>query len=337
MSLNVAGKGFAQGNLTVFLDTLAVTSWSPAGRTISAAGMSTFTISGKGFDPAHCSRNWVWVNGVRCFVLGCTKSTITALFPGEHATFCSAATVCAYPCLAAALTSLSRWVCVYSYCGNGGHGMLAGGVANGSAAVEVWVESDDGSFDPSTSKKLATWNVNVTDPGAGLPRVAALLSSPALPVEGGTVRIRVEGVTTNSSKRWSIRLLPAFNLGSLDYADVEQTSRVNASLAGGIACRNLVVEAADVVQCNPAGVVPPGKYLVAVTVSGTTYILLPNMTEPPGSPSRGDLQSWFGLFSVSPRQGSIGGGTMLTLSGQGLSALQPSTSVVVIKVRVRRA
>jgi hypothetical protein len=82
VSLNVAGRGFAQGNLTVWLDTLAINSWTPGGHALSAAGMTTLTVTGKGFDPAHCNHNLVWVGGVRCYVLGCTKSAITVLYPG---------------------------------------------------------------------------------------------------------------------------------------------------------------------------------------------------------------------------------------------------------------
>lgn len=89
MSLNVAGKGYARGNLTVWLDTLAINTWAPGGRPLSAAGMTTLTIGGRGFDPANCNRNRVFISGVRCFVLGCSKSTISVLFPGERdVTFC---------------------------------------------------------------------------------------------------------------------------------------------------------------------------------------------------------------------------------------------------------
>jgi hypothetical protein len=86
VSLNVAGKGYAQGNLTVWLDTLAISSWSSGGRPLNSAGMTTLTIAGKGFDPAYCSRNVVWMGGVRCYVLGCTKAAITVLYPGEPPT-----------------------------------------------------------------------------------------------------------------------------------------------------------------------------------------------------------------------------------------------------------
>lgn len=289
VSVHVAGKGYAQGNLTVTLDTLAVTSWTPGARPLSAVGMTTFTPNGKGFDPTVCNRNWVWVGGVRCFVVGCTKATITALYPG--------------------------------------------GTPNEAATVEVWVESDDGSFDPVTSKRSAPWTLNVTAPGAGGYRVAGLLSDPALPVEGGTIRFRVEGLTTSNVNTWSIRLLPLFDAASLNFTDSEQLTRVNTSLSGqGITCGSAVAEAPDVASCR-LRVVPPGQYVLAVTADGATHILQPNTSEPAGSSARGILSSAFGLFSVSPSRGSIGGGTVLTLSGRGFAALQPATAVVVIKVR----
>jgi len=209
-------------------------------------------------------------------------------------------------------------------------GCSVGGPANATAAVEVWVQSDDGTFDPSTSMKRAAWTVNVTEAGAGGWRVAALLSAPTLPVEGGTVRFRVEGLTTSGIKTWRIQLLPYFDLNftALNFTDA---ARVNASMQAGIGCLNAVAEGVDTARCQ-LRVVPPGSYLLAVTASGATHILLPNMTEPAPSPGRNVLSSAFGLFSVSPNLGSIGGGTLVTLAGQGFSALQPSTAVIVIKV-----
>lgn len=206
--------------------------------------------------------------------------------------------------------------------------VAVGGPANATAAVEVWVQSDDGTFDPSTSMKRAAWTVNVTEAGAGGWRVAALLSAPTLPVEGGTIRFRVEGFTTSEIKTWRIQLLPYFDLTALNFTDA---AYVNASMQAGIGCLNAVAEGVDTARCQ-LRVVPPGQYLLAVTASGATHILLPNKTEPAPSPSSNVLSSAFGLFSVTPNLGSIGGGTLVTLAGQGFSALQPSTAVIVIKV-----
>lgn len=154
--------------------------------------------------------------------------------------------------------------------------------------------------------------------------VAALLSDPALPVEGGAVRFRVEGFAANSVTR--VQLLPEFSLAGVNFSDSSQITKVNASLAAGISCGNAVAEAADVASCK-LRVVPPGTYLLAVTAMGSTHRLLPQ----PGEPAV--LTSSFGLCSVQPSQGSIGGGTLLTLMGRGFDALQPSKAVVVIKVR----
>lgn len=137
------------------------------------------------------------------------------------------------------------------------------------------------------------------------------------------LRFRVEGFTTSNIGQWSIRLLPVFDLQALNWTDSQQLSSVNASmLAAGLACVNAVAEAPDVASCR-LRVVPPGRYLLAVTVMGSTHILLP---------SSGTLSSTFGLFSITPKLGSIGGGTTLTLQGRGFDALQTTTAVVVIRV-----
>lgn len=204
------------------------------------------------------------------------------------------------------------------------HIMLpGGGPANSTSSVEVWVQSDDGTFDPSTAMKAAAWTLNMTDAGAGGWRVADLLSDPALPVEGGTVRFRVEGFAASSITR--VQLLPEFSLTGFNFTDSSQVAKINASMATGISCGNAVAEAADVASCK-LRVVPPGTYLLAVTAMGATHILAPQ----PGAPAV--LTSSFGLYSVQPCQGSIGGGTLLTLTGRGFDALQPSKAVVVIKV-----
>jgi hypothetical protein len=58
------------------------------------------------------------------------------------------------------------------------------------------------------------------------------------------------------------------------------------------------------------------------------------MSAPDNSKQRGALKSRFGVRSVTPHIGSIGGGTLLNIAGQGFDALDLSTVVVVITVPV---
>lgn len=201
----------------------------------------------------------------------------------------------------------------------------AGGQANSTTPVEVWVQGDDGTFDPSTSMKRASWTVNVAEPNTTGWRVAELLSEAALSVEGGSIRFRVEGFSTSSIKSWRVQLLPEFDLTTLNFSDAQALAIVNASMASGIACTSPTAEGSDVASCS-LRVVPPGRYMLAVTVLGSTYILLPS------GGGAGVLSSAYGLYSVTPSLGSIGGGTQLTLRGRGFAAMQPSMAVVVIKV-----
>lgn len=187
------------------------------------------------------------------------------------------------------------------------------------------MQGDDGTFDPATSMKTAPWSVEVAEAGTQGWRVAALLSAPELPVEGGTVRFRVEGFTTSSIGQWRVQLVPEFDLRTMNWTEADQLARVNASLAAAIPCNSPAADGADVATCR-LGVVPPGRYLLAVTVQGSTHIMLPS------NAGAGVMSSSFGLHRVTPNLGSIGGGTLLTLKGRGFAAMQPSMAVLVIKV-----
>jgi hypothetical protein len=188
----------------------------------------------------------------------------------------------------------------------------------------VWVQGDDGTFDAATSMKTAPWSVEVAEAGTQGWRIAALLSEPELPVEGAAVRFRVEGFTTASISQWRVQLVPEINLAAFNWTNAE-LDRVNASLAAAITCNSPAAESADVATCR-FGVVPPGRYLLAVTVQGSTHIMLP------GDAVGQVMSSAFGLHSVTPNLGSILGGTLLTLRGRGFTAMQLSMAVVVIKV-----
>jgi hypothetical protein len=184
--------------------------------------------------------------------------------------------------------------------------------------------------------KHSSWAINVTGPGDGGWWVAQLLSDTMLPVGGGTVQFRVEGFTTAGIRQWQVRLLPAFNLASTNFSDAAQLAAVNASMVSGFFCTSVAAASADAASCR-APPLPPGAYLLAVTVAGATHILLPNMLEPEGAAARGLLTSTFGLWSVQPPLGSIGGGTTVTLLGEGFRSLVLTTAVVLIKVCARAA
>lgn len=124
--------------------------------------------------------------------------------------------------------------------------MPAGGQANSTASVEVWVQSEDGTFDPSTSMKRASWTLNVAEAASSGWRVAALLSQPALPVEGATVRFSVQGFTTSSISQWRVQLIPEFDMAGLNFSDAKALAKVNASMVGGIPCNSPTAEGADV-------------------------------------------------------------------------------------------
>lgn len=196
--------------------------------------------------------------------------------------------------------------------------------------AEVWVRSDDGTYDPLTSMKHSTWTINITVPGGGGWRIGALLSDPALPVGGATVQFQVEGIPTSKIRQCRVQLLPFFDTDAANFSDAAQLAAINASMTSGVDCTNAAALTADTVSCS-IKTLQPGSYLLAVTVAGFTYILAPNTSEPVGSPARGVLGAAFGLFSVTPSLGSIGGGTLLSLQGA-FYGLSTTTAVVLIQV-----
>uniref|UniRef100_A0A383WCP6 Fibrocystin-L n=1 Tax=Tetradesmus obliquus TaxID=3088 RepID=A0A383WCP6_TETOB len=208
-----------------------------------------------------------------------------------------------------------------------------GGVEDAAAAVRVSVQSDDGSFDPATSTADALWTVPVAAAGSSGWRVAALQSDPVLPVGGAEVVFSVEGFDTSSISRWKVQLLPAADLSSSNMTDPAFSASISSSIASGITCSSLVAQDASTAVCK-LRVVPPGTYWLAVSYMGATLILQPNMSAPDSSKERGLLKSRFGVRSVTPQIGSIGGGSLLSIAGQGFDALDLSTAVVVILVPV---
>jgi hypothetical protein len=150
---------------------------------------------------------------------------------------------------------------------------------------------------------------------------------------GAEVVFSVEGFNTSSISQWRVQLLPAVDLAAANVTDPTFLSSINSSMASGISCSSVSAQDASTAVCK-LRVVPPGTYWLAVTHMGATHILQPNMSAPDNSRERGLLKSRFGVHSVSPQIGSIAGGSLLTISGQGFDALDLSTAVVVITVPV---
>jgi hypothetical protein len=143
----------------------------------------------------------------------------------------------------------------------------------------------------------------------------------------------VEGFNTSSISQWRVQLLPAVDLSTANMTDPAFSSSISSSIASGVSCSSLFAQDASTAVCK-LRIVPPGTYWLAVSYMGATHILQTNMSAPENSKERGLIKARFGMYSVTPQVGSIGGGSLLTIAGQGFDAVNASTGVVVIAVPV---
>jgi hypothetical protein len=154
-----------------------------------------------------------------------------------------------------------------------------------------------------------------------------------LSLAGAEIVFAEEGFNTSSISQWRVQLVPAVDLTAANMTDPTVLTSINSSLVSGISCSSVSAQDTSTEFCK-LRVVPPGTYWLAVTHMGATHILQPNLSAPDNSKERGLLKSRFGVHSVSPTIGSIAGGSLITITGQGFDALDLSTAVVVITVAV---
>jgi hypothetical protein len=152
-------------------------------------------------------------------------------------------------------------------------------------------------------------------------------------VADAEVVFSVEGFNTSSISQWRVQLLPSVDLAAANMTDPAFPSSINSSIASGTSCSSLIAQDASTAVCK-LRVVPPGTYWLAVTHMGAMHILQPDMSAPDNTKEQGLLKSRFGVHSITPQIGSIGGGSLITIAGQGFDALDLATAVVVITVPV---
>jgi hypothetical protein len=166
------------------------------------------------------------------------------------------------------------------------------------------IRSDDGSFDPLDSTNLASRTANVA---ASAARISALLSNPVLSAAGGLVRFSVEGFTTGSINSWNATLLPAygtpFTTDIMHNGTEVESKALAAAFAAQVKCSYLKAESQTVANCRTKNVFP-GEYYLALQYGSATYIFASTK-----------LKAELSISSITPSYGSIGGGTLLTITG----------------------
>jgi hypothetical protein len=93
----------------------------------------------------------------------------------------------------------------------------------------------------------------------------------------------------------------------------ELLAAVGASLAGAQPCYHPVALGLRSASCSARGV-PVGKYLLGLQLNGALYVLPPSHEGTTGDPHV--LVAELSVSGVWPEVGSIGGGTLLTVTGE---------------------
>jgi hypothetical protein len=206
-------------------------------------------------------------------------------------------------------------------CGPGYLSVLAATPSAAADAVPVTVSLHDAPSSTTHSASLANSTLSVS---ATLPTIAAITSPSAASLVGSSLVIQLTGAAAASSVA-SLQLLSAFApLSGVDLGTADMAGAA-AALAAPLPCLNIRAEgSAGAFSCS-LGFVPRGSY----------YLLMSTYTDDASSSTTAaslftqqTLTSDLSISSVHPALGSIGGGTLLTISGSGFSS--PSDANVVL-------
>ena len=304
--VDVPGQGYAAGAPAVALDLLRVTSVSPAA--VAASGWTRVTVYGSGFGPAQCGSMRVLVGSVECPVAECGGVYVHAFFPGGP-------TQAAAPVRVQVLAS-----------GNSS--------SNSSATATVVTEHAPGNV-----------TVDVAD-SASTPWVASIDSPQAMSSGGGgNLTITLSAGMLTAANTSAIYLIPMFPnaTGVAGAASNSSSNATTAPLAGSalatrLACSGLAPTGiARQLTCTTGGAVPLGTYRIAAEAPGTTSAPAPPplLLPPLLLLSSSTVQLDMAVTSVSPASGSVGGGTLLSISGSGFPTSANASTGVVISVSLR--
>jgi hypothetical protein len=126
------------------------------------------------------------------------------------------------------------------------------------------------------------------------------------------------GFSTSTLGSWSAVLVPHFDVSTLPGCTLGSScplaGQVNDALAATQPCRQLTAVDATTARCTLRAL-PAGRYLLALQGPGYSLVLAPGGPNTPGGPYV--LEVALGVSAVWPAVGSIGGGTLLTVQGEG--------------------
>jgi hypothetical protein len=212
-------------------------------------------------------------------------------------------------------------------CGPGYLLVLATTPSAATDGVPVTVALHDGPSNTTHSASLANSTLSVS---ASMPVIAAITSPTAISLAGGSLSIQLSGEPAASSIA-SVQLLSAFAaLSGLDLSSAGMAGAA-AALAAPLPCLNVRAAGSPGAFSCSLGSVPRGSYYLLLSTydassraSNTTVASLFTQQT---------LAFELSISSVQPALGSIGGGTLLTISGAGFSS-PPDSNVVLLHVPV---
>eukprot|EP00798_Chlamydomonas_sp_ICE-L_P008885 gene8886-3764_t len=299
LNVTVAGLGLAEGDVSLIVEALMVSSISATTMAASASGF--VTITGRGFDTELWDNNAVTIDSVACTVafVNAEGSELVALYPGN------------------------------------------GGSAVPEAEVVVTIGAG---LDSDT----ATDTISIS-PTA--PYIASL--APAyLSSGGGTISVEVYGV--DSSTLTAVWLLPDWAVARRRLqVQEDSTLLAHGQYEGGtgaVQSRRLQNAASafgdsysSLIPCHITGTASHTTEVDTHTLECVTgplpnndYFLAVEMTEGAGPQllSGSTMAARLSVTSVSPAVGSIGGGTLVTVTGDGFNSVDPSGNIVLMEVIV---
>ena len=151
------------------------------------------------------------------------------------------------------------------------------------------------------------------------PRIASI-DSPAfmLSSSAGDIAITLAGGLMPAQVS-AVSLVPAF-AGSGGSGAGSNNSAAAAALAARIGCGNVASVGPQQLTCSVGSAVPIGSYYLAVEAPASQAAPGVAASPPFMALSSATVQFDFAVMSVSPTQGSVGGGTLLTITGSGFPA-----------------
>jgi hypothetical protein len=125
------------------------------------------------------------------------------------------------------------------------------------------------------------------------------------------VRFTVRGgLNVSDAPSWRVSLLPSFSTDAFAADPTTAYATLSAALAAAVPCVGPAAggggDTTDYVECSVGSKFGQGSYLLALQVPGGTMYVLP-------SPA---IKVLFAVTGVTPNTGSIGGGTMLNITGE---------------------